>query len=224
MEFGCGERARGGAEHALGRGQQGGDAADQDLGVLVVGVGGERAVEKGGGAVQPQGEHELGGGGGVVDREGAVVVTLLDHRQEQSVHPDAPRVEQPVAQLEVLGLVQERDGGHRGVDALELPCRGELHHRLEALGARALVGLVGLFEGVEQLVRPPADHRDQEVGLGREVVVERALRDAGRLRDLLDRHGLVADVDAELQGGVHELVTPDRRVFGDACHGGLPSD
>ena len=88
----------------------------------------------------------------------------------------------------------------------------------------ALVGLVGLFEGVEQLVRPPADHRDQEVGLGREVVVERALRDAGRLRDLLDRHGLVADVDAELQGGVHELVTPDRRVFGDACHGGLPSD
>ena len=61
---------------------------------------------------------------------------------------------------------------------------------------------------VEKVLRRVAHRRDVEVSFGREVVVEKALRDACRARELVDGHLVVRAGAEELGAELHQLPAP----------------
>ena len=68
------------------------------------------------------------------------------------------------------------------------------------------------FRGVLALGEEPSDDLHQDLALGSEMPVERALGQAGPIRDVLQRHRVVAPLDEELAGDGHQMP-PRRRRF-----------
>ena len=67
-----------------------------------------------------------------------------------------------------------------------------------------LVGLLDACEALEQLAPVLAEERREHLVLGREVVVEQAVRDAGLLGDVTDAGGVVAVAGEDADGSVED--------------------
>src|SRR6185503_13897694 len=131
-------------------------------------------------------EVAAGLGNGVEDALGVDAPVLVDDRAHLGVAADAAAQQRCVPARVLL------DVGEVGVDALV-----EALERVErGIGLGALA----------QLAPGLADDGHVEVALGREVVVEQALRDAGLRRDVVDGDLVVGALAEQLETDLDELA------------------
>lgn len=163
--------------------------------------------------------HQVGRGGGGED-PGAL--PLLDQRPEPLVV--APALRPHLLELLRAQLVHGPEEDRRVVEVLD----GGDHH-VGGRGAQPLLhGCAGIGHRVEPLLLEPQHarvHLVQQIVLGPEVVVQRALGDTGRLDDLLDRGPVVAALgeqpgrDGQQPLRYRGLVRPDGLRRGPGGHG-----